>query len=458
MTETTKKLSWNFPKIFWSTNVLQLVERAAYYGSFITMSLYLTRSVGFTDIETGWVVGLYAAFFYLMPLFLGAIADKIGFRISLILAFLLLTVGYGLLGSFQIKATVLLSLLIILLGGAMVKVIFKGTAAKCSDAEHRSRAFSILYMAVNIGSFSGKMIAKPLRIHMGLEYINFYAASMALIGLIFAIFFFKNTEILRDTHKSIKEVLEGLWRVVKNFRFMIFVIIIGGFWAIQGQMYATMPKYILRLIGESASPEWLANVNPLVVVLCVIPITHLVRRLKPINSMSIALFMMPFSALAIAFASVLESKFGTSIHILGQIAMHPITLMMIIGIGLQGFSECFLSPRYYEFFSKQAPKGETGLYMGFSDLKIFFAWLFGFAISGYLLEAYCPNPKTVDSANMVTAYANAHYIWYIFAGIGFAAFLALLIFKFVTDRIDRKHHMPIAAGSKDDPEPFIEKE
>ena len=34
---------------------------------------------------------------------------------------------------------------------------------------------------------------------------------------------------------------------------------------VQHQLYATMPKYVLRMAGEGASPSWYANVNPAVV-------------------------------------------------------------------------------------------------------------------------------------------------------------------------------------------------
>ncbi len=36
------------------------------------------------------------------------------------------------------------------------------------------------------------------------------------------------------------------------------------------------------------------------------------------------------------------------------------------------------------------------------------------------------------------AYQDAHYIWFAFAGVGAIAFLGLLVFKFVTGRIDRR--------------------
>ena len=47
---------------------------------------------------------------------------------------------------------------------------------------------------------------------------------------------------------------------------------------------------------------------------------------------------------------------------------------MIVGIALQGFSESFISPRYLEYFSLQAPKGEEGLYLGFSHLPLGIGW------------------------------------------------------------------------------------
>jgi dipeptide/tripeptide permease len=224
---------------------------------------------------------------------------------------------------------------------------------------------------------------------------------------------------------------------------MALILIVAGFWTIQGQLYATMPKYTLRLVGEQAAPEWLANVNPLVVVLFVVPITHLVRKLRPVSSIGIALAIIPLSAFSISLSPVLESLTGQSVNFFGLFSLHPITVMLIIGIALQGLAECFLSPRYYEFASKQAPKGEEGLYMGYSHIHTFFAWLFGFAISGYLLDAYCPDPKTLTPEQMIHAYDHAHYIWYYYAGIGLGALVLLLFYRWITDRIDRKRALRV---------------
>lgn len=458
-TEQPVKLSWHFPRTFWFANAAELFERAAFYGMFIALTLYLTRSVGFSDVHAGYLAACFSSVIYLLPTFLGAMADKIGFRRALILAFALLTVGYALLGAFQIKATVILSLVIIMFGGAIVKPVISGTVAKCSDAAHRVRAFSIFYQVVNIGAFIGKSVAKPLRtgmdlpyfghVELGLEYINFYASAMALCALLCVVLFYRNVDT-QGMGKTPREAWEGLLQVIRNGRFMCLILIVAGFWVIQGQLYATMPKYLLRLQGEGASPEWLANINPFVVVVCVVPITHLIRKFKAENAIGIAMFIIPLTALCVAAGSVLQQSRGNSISLFGLFSLHPITLMVIIGIGMQGLAECFLSPKFLEYASKQAPEGQIGLYLGYQHLTTFFAWALGFGISGHLLTKYCPDPKTLTPAvheqweaavttggPMPEAYAHAHYIWYVFAGIGATAFLALLVFKLVTAAIDR---------------------
>lgn len=154
--------------------------------------------------------------------------------------------------------------------------------------------------------------------------------------------------------------------------------------------------------------------------------------------MSVGMFLMPLSALAMASSYLLETYTGTSVSFFGVFTAHPITVMLIVGIVFQGLAECFISPRYLEYFSLQAPKGEEGLYLGFSHLHSFLSSLLGFGISGYLLTAYCPDPSTVAPELLATAYNKAYYIWFYFAAIGVVAAIALLIYGKITDALDKK--------------------
>ena len=165
------KTTWRFPRAFWTGNAAELCERAAYYGTFIALRTYLIRVVGLDDIQSGIIAGLFGALIYLFPFFTGALADRMGFRYALMLAFGLLTLGYGTLGVFHTLGPVIVGLVLIVLGGAFVKPVITGTVSKSSDEANRARAFSIFYMVVNIGSFTGKTIVAPMRIQLGVETV-----------------------------------------------------------------------------------------------------------------------------------------------------------------------------------------------------------------------------------------------------------------------------------------------
>ncbi len=437
MTQIENRTDWKFPKAFWTANLVELFERSAHYAVFIAITLYLTKVVGFNDIWAAWIGGVYSAGLYFLPTFTGAFADKIGFRKAIILAFTLLTVGYFSLGAFPYKSSVLPSLIILMFGGSFIKSIITGTVAKTTSQDTRAKGYSIFYGMVNVGSFLGKTFAYPLRVEWGVESINFYSAAMTFIALVVVALFYKNVDI-HGEGKSIKEAWAGFIKVIKNARLLMLIIIVTGFWIIQNQLYATMPKYVLRTVGENASPEWIANVNPFIVVISVVLITHLMRKVKAITSMTVGMFLMPVSALLMASSYILESMAGEQVSIFGLFAAHPITIMMIVGIVFQGLAECFISPRYLEFFSLHAPKGEEGLYLGFSHLHSFLASILGFGISGYLLTAYAPDPATLTPEQTLTAYDHSYYIWFYFAGIGLIAAIALIIYNLITSIIDKK--------------------
>ena len=461
-----------FTKAFWTANFVELLERGAYYGVFIVITLYLSRILGFSDVEAGLISGIFSGGLYLLPTFTGAYADKIGFKRSLIIAFSFLSIGYFSLGllptlleglklveySGEItftglqdsayKWTIVPVLMILMFGGSFIKSVITGTIAKETNESNRAQGFSIFYMMVNIGSFSGKTVVKPIRDamgDMGFVYINFFSAILTLVALLMIILFFKSSRH-EGEGKKLKEVYNSFIKVITNFRLLSLILIVSGFWIVQHQLYATMPKYVTRLAGDNAAISWYANVNPLVVVLTVTLITKLMSGKSPLYSMIIGMFIMPLSALVMASGNLFEK---TDID-LGFISMHPIALMMVIGIGIQGIAESFISPRYLQFFSLHSPKGQEGLYLGFSHLHSFFSSILGFGLSGFLLNRYCPDPKLFANHNeWLAASVNAHYIWYYFVIISIISAFALIAFSAFTKVLDkRKKYINVISNSK----------
>ncbi len=233
-----------FPRTFWIANSVELLERAAYYGVFIVITLYLSRILGFDDIQAAWISGGFSAGLYFLPTFTGALADKVGFRNALLLAFSLLSVGYLGLALFpfaleqhgfveygrtatftglqeaDVRWLIVPIMVIIMIGGSFIKAVITATVARTTTAANRARGFAIFYMMVNLGAFSGKTIVKPLRESMGdlgLINLNYFAAGMTFFALISIFLFFKNAD-QNVASKSMKQILQALWKVLTNGR------------------------------------------------------------------------------------------------------------------------------------------------------------------------------------------------------------------------------------------------
>ncbi|MEN8137724.1 MAG: MFS transporter [Bacteroidota bacterium] len=450
-----------FTKAFWIANTVELLERSAYYGVFIVITLYLSRIYGFSDMEAGLIAGTFSGGLYLLPTFTGAYADKIGFKNALLIAFGLLTIGYSGMAilpaliegsglavyakevTFQgvensaVRWTIIPVMMIIMFGGSFIKSVITGTVAKETTEDNRAKGFSIFYMMVNIGAFSGKTIVKPLRESMGdlgLINLNYFAAGMTLVAFILIFFFYKSAKHVGEG-KSLEDIFNALINVVTNSRLILLILIVTGFWMVQHQLYATMPKYVLRMAGEGASPSWYANVNPLTVVLTVGIVTSMMRGRSALQSMTVGMFIMPFSAMMMAAGNLI----GKDMINLGFFEMHPVAFMMIVGIVFQGIAESFISPRFLEYFSFQAPKGEEGLYLGFSHLHSFISSVVGFGLSGWLLGKYCPDPRLYGgrTEEWELASANAHYIWYYFVAIALVSAIALVFYGRYYDKKDQ---------------------
>lgn len=435
-----------YTRAFWTANTAELLERMAYYAVFIVITFYLSNTLGFSDIEAGIISGLFSGGLYLLPLFTGAFADKMGYRKSIIIAFSLLSAGYllqgllpimlesadlvqygektvytGLIESWE-RYLIIPVLIILMIGGAFIKSIISASVARETTSETRAKGYSIFYMMVNIGSFTGKSVIDPLRSAVGDSayiYINLFSATLCAIAFIAVLLFYHSAHHTGEG-KSIKEVINGLTKVFSNGRLLVLILIVTGFWIVQQQLYATMPKYVIRLAGETARPGWIANVNPFVVVVCVNFVTQLMAKRKALTSIIVGMFLIPLSALVMATGNLFDGEI---------LSLHPITFMMIAGIAIQALAECFISPRYLEYFSLQAPKGEEGLYLGFSHLHSFLSSILGFGLSGFLLAKYCPEPTLFESTEAwQMATVNAHYIWYWFAAIGMISAIALIIY------------------------------
>ena len=129
----------------------------------------------------------------------GTLADRFGFRRALMFAYLVMTVGYFLLGSLSapwMQATrqalgdkwlVFGILMIPALGPAVVKPCVAGTTARASAENVRSIGYSIYYTLVNIGGTLGPVMAWLVRKRLGWGMENVFRVSALSVFLMFLV-------------------------------------------------------------------------------------------------------------------------------------------------------------------------------------------------------------------------------------------------------------------------------
>src|SRR5436853_5018466 len=194
-----KEIREGFERPFWVANFTEIFERVAYYGTTAVLAIYLSEQLRFSSELTGWLVGTFGLVVWFLPILGGTLADRFGFRRALMFAYLIMAIGYFLLGSLTApwmqtlrhaltdKWLVLAILMIPALGPAVVKPCVAGTTARASTEKVRSMGYSIYYTLVNIGGAIGPAVAWLVRKRLGLGTENVFRVSALSVFLMFIV-------------------------------------------------------------------------------------------------------------------------------------------------------------------------------------------------------------------------------------------------------------------------------
>ena len=103
----------DFPRGYWMSVMFEFFERGAYYGMMSILSVYMTDKLGFSKEGVGLIKGTIQPLLYFLPIISGAIADRMGYRKMLMVAFTLLGLGYALTSQMTTYTAVFISLVVL---------------------------------------------------------------------------------------------------------------------------------------------------------------------------------------------------------------------------------------------------------------------------------------------------------------------------------------------------------
>ncbi|MGH9601192.1 MAG: MFS transporter, partial [Terriglobales bacterium] len=265
-----------FDRPFWVANVTELFERLSYYAAFASLARYLHETLEFPTQEASSLTGLFGGLVWFLAAFGGTVADRMGFRRALSLAYFILSIAYFLLGSIgspwlaPVRNAVPLGWLVAFvlmlpaLGIALVKPAVVGTTARASRENVRSIGYSIYYTLVNVGGAAGPIVASWVHHRLSVENV-FRVAALSVFVMFFAVLIlFKEPPRADETQPAtLGQAARNFWTVLSNPRFMIFLLIFSGYWIVFWQEFIILPLYVTKYIDPSADTEKLLSAGPL---------------------------------------------------------------------------------------------------------------------------------------------------------------------------------------------------
>src|SRR6266481_7703716 len=99
VSERLRDIKVGFERPFWVANITELFERLSYYAAFASLARYLHETLMFPVQQASSLTGLFGGLVWFLAAFGGAVADRLGFRRALSVAYLILSCSYFLLGS-----------------------------------------------------------------------------------------------------------------------------------------------------------------------------------------------------------------------------------------------------------------------------------------------------------------------------------------------------------------------
>jgi dipeptide/tripeptide permease len=399
-----------FERPFWVANGTELFERLAYYGPSAVMAIYLHEHLGLTSGQSTWLIGYYGFIVWFMPVIGGALADRFGFRRSLAGAFMILTVGYFLLGSLSadwmapvrgalpLFALMHILMLVPALGPAVVKPVVVGTTARAAHENVRSVGYSIYYTVVNIGAAIGPVAASLVRTSVGVENVFLVSAALTFAMAIVTLLFYKEPGRSNEPQTaSIAVAFRNLVRVLGNGRFVVFLLIFSGFWVTFWQQYMSLPIFVRDYVNRNANVDRLLSVEATTVILTTFLATYLMRKVPAFTAIIIGVLLSSVSWLILTVGS------GTP---------YIVATLIVLALG-----EVTQAPRYYEYISRLAPPGQQGLFMGYAFLPIGVGYLIGGRTAGWMLHHFGE------------VLHRPEQMWYMVSGVGLLTGVLLMVYN-----------------------------
>ncbi|MDH7514846.1 MAG: MFS transporter [Bacteroidota bacterium] len=456
----TKPHFRDYPPTFWLVVLFEFFERGSYYGMMSILSVYLTDKLGYTKESVGLIKSTIQPLLYFLPIITGAIADRMGYRRTLMAAFSLLGIGYFLTSATTDYATVFASLVVMGIGAGTFKPIISGTIAKVTDERTSTLGFGIFYWSINLGAFLFPLILVPILKSISWHLVMVASAVCTGMMVIPTFLFFREPasgpRVSESLGRTLSSIGRKIWVVLLDWRFILFIFIYSWFWILYFQMFDSVLWYVKDFIDASPLNDFIRSVAGF-------SWSFDIEHVTVLNAMTIITLQMLVSSLVSKTRALPTMITGAALATAGMaiLSFSPSIWIFLAGIIVFSIGEMTAHPKYISYLGLIAPEDKKATYMGFGFLYGVFGSSIGGVLGANLYVRFIDNPMiafvrqalaergtpdllpqgaTVSDAVRIAGsigitkadlatHAHPSTLWLIFSGIGVLCIIGLLLYQ-----------------------------
>jgi len=351
-----------FSRPFWAANISELFERVAYYGMAPVLVPYLTQERHFDESSAIRIGGNLGFVVYGLTILSGVFADWLGYRRAMLLAYVLLGVGY--LGVVAAPAfpLVVISLGAVAFGASIIKPAITGTVQRTCSEDRRPVGFSIYYTLVNIGGFLGPNVSGAVAAAAGVAMVFPACAGAIVLALLLVVAFYREGESGRSTaRRPFGALLRDFGKIFAEPRLMTLFLLVAGFWSLFFQFFGAFTTYLTQDLGLTQQrTNFIISLDAALIIVAQVVVGYLIRHWTTARAVWIAAFV------GTAGYAVIGSSASATAAAAG---------VVVFSIG-----EMIYSAHFYKYLGSLAPAGQEGMYLGFA----FFPIALGSLIAGWI--------------------------------------------------------------------------
>lgn len=359
-----------------------------FFVVFPLISIRFVDQLGWAALIVGIALGLRQLLQQGLGIFGGAVADRFGAKPMIVTGMLLRAAGFATMAMADAPWILWFSCALSALGGTLFDPPRTALVIKLTRPHERGRFFSLLMMQDSAGAVVGALIGSWL-LQYDFHFVCWVGAAIFVLAAGW------NAWLLPAYRISTVRVpmKEGMLRVVRDRRFLTYVLTLTGYYMLAVQVMLMLPIVVNEIAGSPAAVKWMYAIEAALSLSLLYPLARWGEKHFRLEQRLMAgLLLMTLSLLPIGLASSLQGVFTLiCCFYLGSIIAEP---------ARETLSASLADPR------------ARGSYMGFSRLGLALGGALGYAGGGWMY----------DTGRMMNMPGLP---WLLLGAVGFATLLAL---------------------------------